>query len=65
MRLVITQGRNTDRTEESRLSRKKNTNSYSANLETFRLYVWQRQEGLAERLAFYADLGHRRRRWKS
>jgi len=42
-----------------------NTNSYSANLKTFRLYVWQRQEGLAERLAFYADLGHRGRRWKS
>jgi hypothetical protein len=42
-----------------------NTNSYSANLETFRLYVWQRQEGLAERLAFYAEQGHRRRRWKS
>ena len=42
-----------------------NTNSYSANLETFRLYVWQRQEGLAARLAFYAELAHRRRRWKS
>ena len=42
-----------------------NTNSYSANVETFCLYVWQRQEGLTERLAFYAELGHRRRRWKS
>ena len=42
-----------------------NTNSYSASVETFRLYVWQRQEGLAERLAFYAELSHRRRRWKS
>lgn len=42
-----------------------NTNSYSASVETFRLYVWQRQEGLVERLAFYAELTHRRRRWKS
>jgi hypothetical protein len=41
------------------------TNSYSASVETFRLYVWQRQEGLAERLAFYAEPAHRRRRWKS
>ena len=37
----------------------------STNVETFRLYVWQRQEGLAERLAFYAELAHRRIRWKS
>lgn len=42
-----------------------NTNSYSSSVETFRRYVWQRQEGLAERLEFYAELGHRRRRWKS
>ena len=35
---------------------------YSANLETFRLYVWQRQEGVAERLAFYAELANRKRR---
>ncbi len=42
-----------------------NTNSYSPNVDTFRQYVWRRQDGLAERLAFYAELGHRTRRWKS
>ena len=42
-----------------------NTNSYSAHVETFRRYVWQRQEGLGERLVFYAELGHRQRRWKT
>lgn len=42
-----------------------NTNSYSANVETFRRYIWQRQAGLTECLAFYAQMDHRHRRWKS
>lgn len=42
-----------------------NTNSYSANVETFRRYIFQRQSGMAECLAFYADMDHRLRRWKS
>ena len=42
-----------------------NTNSYSASIEIFHRYVCQRQEGLKERLAFYAEMEHRKRRWKS
>ena len=42
-----------------------NTNSYSADVETFRRYIWQRQAGMADCLAFYANMDHRHRRWKS
>lgn len=42
-----------------------NTNSYSADVETFRRYVCRRQYEMAERLSFYAGIDHRRRRWKS
>jgi hypothetical protein len=39
-------------------------NSRSSDLETFRAYCQQRHETLDACLAFYADYGHRHRRWK-
>ena len=40
-------------------------NSKSAHLPTFRAYVHARQESLAANLAYYGNLEHRRRRWKT
>lgn len=40
-------------------------NSRTANLADFRAYCAKRHETLDECLAFYADIGHRRRRWKT
>ena len=42
-----------------------NTNSYSPAVDTFRRYVCQRQQDIKECFAFYANQGHRCRRWKS
>ena len=40
-------------------------NSRASNLADFRSYCAKRHETLDECLAFYADIGHRRRRWKT
>lgn len=40
-------------------------NSRTANLADFCAYCGKRHETLDECLAFYADMGHRRRRWKT
>lgn len=40
-------------------------NSRTASLADFRSYCVRRHETLDECLAFYADMGHRRRRWKT
>jgi hypothetical protein len=40
-------------------------NSRAGNLADFRAYCAKRHETLDECLAFYADIGHRRRRWKT
>ena len=39
-------------------------NSRSSDLRSFRAYCQQRRETLDACLAFYADYGHRQRRWK-
>jgi len=39
--------------------------SRTADLDAFRAYCVKRHESLEECLAFYADLGHRKRRWKT
>ena len=40
-------------------------NSRTSALDDFRGYCAKRHETLDESLAFYADIGHRRRRWKT
>ena len=47
---------------EARLS---GHSSRSASLDTFSAYCTQRHEGLEAAMAFYAHVGHRRRRWKA
>ena len=42
-----------------------NTNSKSASLDSFRKHIWQRQDFFQERISFYAQICHRRRRWKT
>jgi hypothetical protein len=40
-------------------------NSKSAHLPTFKAYVHARQESLAANLAYYGNMEHRQRRWKT